>query len=125
MPKRKYVHSRTRTANRRGDLSPRGFIRPQLHVRLDRALLDRRRRSFDCLRAYRLECPRRAMSLSFWFLVLAAKNTKVAKGGVGISSRDVREVREVLEAAFAATTKTESVTNRAFARLNRFRSLAA
>ena len=35
------------------------------------------------------------MSLSFWFLVLAAKNTKVAKGGAGISSRDVREVREV------------------------------
>ena len=45
------------------------------------------------------------MSLSFWFLVLAAKNAKVAKGGTGISSRDVREVREVLEAAFAATTK--------------------
>ena len=44
------------------------------------------------------------MSLSFWFLVLAAKNTKVAKGGVGISSRKVREVREV----FALTRDHEN-----------------
>ena len=36
-----------------------------------------------------------AQSNEFKFLVLAAKNAKVAKGGAGISSRDVREVREV------------------------------